>query len=137
MLQGAKLNLVTKRNDKGQMLVEVMVALGIITTALVFAVSAATQSQRNARYVQNEMEANKHANAVIERLRNTKDSNPDNFFSAGTCGACSGVPAFYSCSLSCTFVGGNRANVTVTVSWEEAGSTRSVRLPTILTKYDK
>ena len=121
--------------SNGQLLIEILIALAVMTVAMVGALAVSTRAIRVSRVARSTAEASKYAENVLETLKRTKESDPGTFFTNSTCPVCGpfGVNLEYSCSLSCSF-NGDVDDVTVTVSWVENGSTSSVKLQTILTK---
>lgn len=117
-------------------MIEILVGLGVITTALVVSLTVVTHATRLAGASRNRMEAIRYAQEVLESLRYTRDQDKNSFFTNSTCPTdCSSfVTSFYTCTLSCTFTGGNRDDVTVTITWNDG--IESVSVPTVLTLYD-
>ena len=123
-------------------MIEILVGLGIITTALVVSLVVVTHSSRLSRASRNKLEATRYAETVLETLRSTRDQDKASFFTNGTCPVCGpfGTGVVYSCALSCSFSpappNATRDDVTVTISWDDGGSTASILVPTTLTLYD-
>lgn len=124
-------------------MVEILVGLGVITTALVVSMVVVTHSSRLARASRNKLEATRYGQKVLESLRNTRDQDKASFFASGVCPACGpfGTTVIYTCTLSCTFSpappDATRDDVTVTMSWDDGGTTASMSIPTVLTLYDQ
>lgn len=131
-----------KKKCGGQLLVEILIGLAVITMALVVSLTAVTQATKVSRVARNRLEATKYGEKVLETYRNTRDLDRETFFGSQTCtNPCGtfGDNNMYSCTMTCTFTPGGaatRVDVTVTLSWDDSGNTISVSLPTVLTKYD-
>ncbi len=123
-------------------MIELLVGLGVITTALVVSLVVVTHSSRLARASRNKLEATRYAEKVLESLRNTRDVDKAGFFANGTCPACGpfGVSIVYTCSLSCSFTpappNATRDDVTVTLTWNDGSNSATTAIPTVLTLYD-
>lgn len=123
-------------------MIEILVGLGVITTVLVFSLVAITHATRLARSARNRLEATTYANQVLESYRNQRDLDKDAFFSGETCFPdCGtfGINAMYTCTMTCTFspIGAaTTVEVETTMSWDDGGNTVSVKVPTVLSKYD-
>lgn len=130
------------KSMKGQLMIEILVGLGVITTVLVFSLVAITHATRLARSARNRLEATTYANQELESYRNQRDLYKDTFFDSETCFPdCGtfGVNGMYSCTMTCTFSpagAATRVEVEVTMSWDDGGSTVGVKVPTVLSKYD-
>ncbi len=123
-------------------MIEILVGLGVITTVLVFSLVVITHATRLARAARNRLEATTYANQVLESYRNQRDLDQKAFFDGQTCSSnCGtfGINATYSCTMSCTFSPAGAATqveVEVTMSWDDGGNTVSVKVPTVLSRYD-
>lgn len=126
----------------GQLMIEILVGLGVITTALVVSLVAVTHATRLARASRNKIEATKYIEKVLETYRNTRDKDKAGFFASETCNdPCGdfGINNMYSCRMTCTFSpagAATRVEVTVTISWDDGGTDVSTSIPTVLTLYD-
>ena len=131
-----------KRRTTGQLLIEIIVGLGIITTVLVVSLTLVTHAARLSVAARNRLEATKYAEKVIETLRNTRDADKDAFFDNETCNPSCGTFGpnnIYSCAMACTFSpagNANRVEVTVTMTWTDGPDVQTLPLSTILTRYD-
>lgn len=127
---------------KGQLMIEILVGLGVITTVLVFSLVAITHATKLARSARNRLEATTYAQQVLESYRNQRDLDKDTFFAGETClSDCGtfGFNAMYTCTMTCIFFpagAATRVEVEVTMSWDDGGSTVGVKVPTVLSKYD-
>lgn len=122
---------------KGQLMIEILVGLGVITTALVASLVVIIHSSRLAGASRSKLEATRYAQGVLESLRNTRDQDRASFFANGTCPACGpfGTEIVYTCLLTCSF-SPTRDDVTIKITWDDGGSDASVSIPTVLTLYD-
>ena len=132
-----------KASPGGQLMIEILVGLGVITTVLVFSLVAITHATRLARSARNRLEATTYANQVLESYRNQRDLDKNAFFAGETCfSSCGtfGINAMYACTMSCAFSPVGAATVVeveVTMSWDDGGGNMvSVKVPTALSKYD-
>ncbi len=123
------------KNHQGQLLIEVLIALAVMTVAMVAALAVSIRAIKVARTSRSQAEASKYAENVLENLKSTKEADPMLFFANATCPACGpfGTNNMYSCSMACNFTA-DTDDVTVTISWTDGGNTSSVKLETILTK---
>lgn len=71
----------TGPSQKGQSLLEAIVAVSVIVMVLVALVSAITFALSNAQFARNKTQATKYAQEAIEWLRNQRDSNWALFYS--------------------------------------------------------
>ncbi len=131
------------KSMKGQLMIEILVGLGVITTVLVFSLVAITHATRLARAARNRLEATTYAQQVVESYRNQRDLDKDTFFDSETCfPTCGtfGINAMYACTMTCAFSPAGAATqveVEVTMSWDDGGGNMvSVKVPTALSKYD-
>lgn len=122
---------------KGQLMIEILVGLGVITTALVASLVVIIHASRLARASRSKLEATRYAQGVLESLRNTRDQDRASFFANETCPACGpfGTGTVYTCLLTCSFTQ-TRDDVTVTITWDDGGNDVSISIPTVLTLYD-
>ncbi len=124
-----------KKEETGQLLIEVLIALAVINLALVSLLSVSIKAIRVSRTSRNRLEAVKYAEGVIEGLKRTKETNQDSFFLTPSCPTCGpfGTNNMYTCSATCAWTS-DRVTVKVTVSWTEGTNTPNVELESILTK---
>ena len=126
-----------RRKTCGQLMVEILVGLGVITMALVASLVAVTHASRLARASRNKLEATRYGEQVLESLRNTRDQDKEGFFANATCPACGpfGTGIVYTCLLTCSFTS-TRNDATVKITWDDGGNDVSISMPTVLTLYD-
>lgn len=119
----------------GQLLVEVLIALTVITVALVATLSVSIRAIRVGRTARNRLEAIRYAESAIEQLKRSKESDQETFFANKVCPFCGpyGVDNIYQCRFDCNF-SADDVSVKASITWKEAGSDVSVNLETVLTK---
>jgi len=87
-------------NNKGQTLVEVIVAVGIIVIVLVAVVAGVVQSVRNTRFAKEQATATRYAQETIEWLRRQRDElGWEPFYNLLDADAASGVVTYCLSSL--------------------------------------
>lgn len=127
-----------RKTRVGQLMIEILVGLGIITTVLVVSLTVVTHATRLAGASRNKLEATKYTEKVLEEFRNTRDRDKAAFFTNQTCNdPCGsfGINNMYSCRMTCTWTV-TKVDVTVTMSWDDGGTTVLTSIPTVLTLYD-
>lgn len=122
--------------DRGQLLIEILVALAVVTLALVVSLTAVTNATKVSRATRQRLEATKYGEKVLEILRRERDTDQETFFGLSTCGLCGpfGSNQEYSCQLTCIFTA-SEVEATVVISWENSGTSSNVSLSTVLSKY--
>lgn len=143
-------------NSQGESLVEIIIAIGIVTLVITALISAVTVSMANVQYARNKAQATKYAQEAIEWLRSQRDDLSWTQFvshasSGGTkyCfssldftlpGVCttqliSGTIFARDVTLSDSVVG--QVQATVKVSWKQGitATPPNVTLDTYLTKW--
>ncbi len=144
-------------NNSGQSLLEVIVATGVAVLLIGGLVVGTTVSLRTSQYGERRSRAIKYAQEGIELTRSSrdklpwdefiaKDTNPDEAVRTVTCLGSDGVYAsgpcivnigtLYTRSVSFNWNNTNdRMEVSVAVSWNEAGKTTDVTLDTYFTQW--
>lgn len=115
-----------------------LVAIGITAVVLVAITLAATNSIRNARVSGERSDARVAAQAVLESIRSTRDSDPTTFFSQSTHTenlAEVGDNPVYSRQVEYTVEEPGKILVTVTVTWPDGDKTLSVTQSTYLNQW--
>lgn len=124
-------------NEKGQSLVEVVVALAVVVLAITALVRVTVTSIRNANFAKNRALATKYAQEWIEEARQLRDEQGDDFFTdtfaANTCSA-SDTLGVFNRTRTCNLNGGTMT-VVVTVSWTSGSISHESRLETYLTNW--
>lgn len=127
-----------KKQERGQSLIEVLVALGVVVLVLLALISVTTASIRNATFAKNQSLATEHAQELIEEARDIRNSNKGTFFTdESLCDLApdpDSVPPF-TLERACTLVGGDKMQVIATVSWTDAKGEHKSELYTELTKW--
>lgn len=112
-----------KDSNKGQTLVEILLAVGVASLALVALTRAMTSSLRNARFAQDKVLAVQYSQESLEAIRSYRDQNNWSVFSnEANCenAGLTGLPAMsagFSRTVDCA-TSGTVVTVTVTVSWD-------------------
>lgn len=128
-------------NEKGQSLIEVLIAVAIATIVVVVLVRITSRSVTNATYARNYSLATKYAQDSIEQARALRELNSAAFF-AGT-GQCDltdhpDQAEYFTRARSCTLaVNGTTKtmSIEVTVSWQDNNGTHASKLSTKLTNW--
>lgn len=135
------------KNERGQLLIEILVVIAVITLAMVATLAASTRASRVSRSSRNKQDATNYANTQIENMTRDKEQNAGNFFQAGYCPACSDFTSaagtVFSCKVTCIDsppVNPDTKEIVVTVSWSDSpavsgnADTSKVELSTQYTK---
>ena len=120
-------------NEKGQSLLEVLVALAIVVIVILALVGVTTVSIRNATFAKNRALATKYAQEWMEEARKSRDEDSISFFIDGSCYV-SDTPGIFSRVRTCA-LDGDTMTVEVTVSWSEGGVSHKSELVTHLTNW--
>lgn len=114
--------------NKGQTLVEVIVAVGVVGLVLTGIVLSATFGLKTSRVARERFEARRILQSKLESIRDERNSDPGEFFSDNKVGSfieegpdvITGNLAVYNRSVSYDYsVGGNEVEVAVEVVWED------------------
>jgi len=126
------------KRKSGQMLVELLIGIGIVLTVLIGVVALSTQTVKTGRVSGNRSEASALAEAEMELIRKEREVNKEVFFNyQGLIDCFSGdIPKEgYACkALYRPDANKTTMEVTVKISWQEAGKESSLTLTTDLTK---
>jgi len=134
------------KKNKGQSLVEMVVAIGIVLVVIVALVVVTTISVRNASFSRNQVLATKYAQEAIEKVRAYRDQNTWSDF-ISNCEDFSldlNLPNLFTLSRDCYQPGTSNncssandttCEVKITVSWTDAKGTHKSELTTHLTKW--
>jgi len=125
------------KNEKGQSLVEVIIALGVAVLVILALVRVTIIAIRNARFAKNQALATRYARQAIETIRAYRDENDWNTFAiqceGGTIPLEIPSPPF---DMNWVCPGDNdRREVTVTVFWTDGGKTHQSELITHFTSW--
>lgn len=124
---------------KGQMLLEVVLGLAIVTIVMVALVSLSTRSIKNSDFSRSQAEATSYANEAMEWIRadrNTKGWGA--WWNDHPCGpVCGDMGSGYSRNATFTPSDGppQQMTVSVTVTWEQGGVSHSAKQDAIFTQY--
>lgn len=128
------------RREKGQSLVEVLIALAVILVVVLALVVAVTYSIRNAAFGRNQALATKYAQENLERIRAYKEQNTWATFTAN-CNNASAMSLlapplpFNLGAINCNVISDDSREVTVVVSWVDSQGTHQSTLTTRLTNW--
>ena len=151
------------RQNNGQSMFEVVVAVGMSAIVLIAVASLAAGSVRNSSYTSNNSQATKYAQEQIEWLRGQRDADWSAFIGNIDSGGCNGALSWGgSCTISSTFTRSvsftcyfrnlstdiinpvlcssgyqniNVVDATVVVSWTDAQGVHEVRSSTRLSDW--
>ncbi len=129
----------TMQEEKGQSLVEVIVAIAVVGVVLVSMVLSATIGIKTSRIARDRSEARHLVENRQEEVRRERDLNQETFFLMGTRVdpvTKIGTTPEYSLTTSYTeMVPGEKYQVEVSASWMDAGNTYTVTSATLLNKW--
>lgn len=134
---------------RGQMLVELLIALGVATLAIVALVSITTRSVSNAGYSQRQSTATAYATQAMEWIRSQKNTDWQTFSAhsglyclnslAWTAGACPATKVLdsgtFARDVTISSPTPQQIQAVVTVSWSEASKDFSTKQTTIFSRY--
>jgi len=125
------------RKDRGQFLLEVLIAVTLVMLVLVAAVRVSTHSVKNVRVAGDQLEATKLAEErlaeIIENKERTIETFFDQEFVSYDCGPL-GEMNEYDCQVYYTGLSEDGVEVTVEVSWYEGESILEVSVSRLLVK---
>lgn len=147
-----------KKRNRGQSLIEVIVALGIVVVLATALITSGLITQRSSRAAKNSAQAARLAEENAEQIRVFRDRKGFSALPGGTCfvlDATSSDPLNWSFGssgcpqgelvvldntnfrrkISITADGATRKDIVVTVSWQETGGTQTVTNETILSEW--
>ncbi len=127
--------------NSGQMLVEIVVAIGIVVLVLVGVSDLTTRTTKMYRLQKEKDEANRLIEARLNQYRDDRDRDVSGFFSTlparGSFSSCSWTytPAgTYTCEVKYTDIAGQGVRIDVRASWSStAGVSQTHSLSTVLT----
>jgi len=140
-----------RNNKKGQALMEVLLAIGIISLCLVALTIAVVSAVRNARFATNYTLAKKYVQEGIEMARKERDRNSWADFTSNFSGekgldqdlewnGCdsNNIGSFTRClTFDSSDDSGEIATVSAAVSWSERSRDHTVEAVTFLTKWTR
>ena len=130
-----------KAKNDGQLLIEILIGLAVVTVALVVSLAVISHATKVSRVTRQRLEATKYAEKVLENIRRERDKDQETFFGGASCGTCGpfGANQEFTCVLSCSFnPTADQVEVRVSIRWEDGEDnpeTSNVNLSTILCKY--
>lgn len=132
--------------EKGQSLVEVIVALAIALLVILALVRVTVISMRNASFARNQALATQYAQEAMEWIRSQRDEDWGNLAEGTYClsdslswstGSCSyTLEGIFKREAVLTPQEADKFEVLVTVSWAEASETHQSELTSYLTKWE-
>lgn len=124
------------RLGKGQSLIEVVIAIGILGIIMVGLVSGATVGLKAARLSRERAYAKSLADRKIEEIRTDKTRDPEAFFDTSSSESedTNTVPVYTISTIYTLQQVGTRMLVQVDVTWVDGGSTYTVEQDTYFTK---
>lgn len=128
------------KNQKGQSLIEVIVALAVAVIVILALVRVTVTSIRNANFAKNRASATKYAQETIEKVRGYRDQADWSTFTSTFTDGCQSPPGLdplppqFNRTIEC-FGSDDMREVKVTVSWTDAQGDHSSELTTRLTNW--
>lgn len=125
------------KKEKGQSLIEVLVALAVAIVVVLALVRVTTTSVRNAAFARNQALATKYAQETIEKIRAYRDETDWTTF-INNCESppgLSNLPPPFSRTITCSGSEDDKRNILVEVSWVDAHGTHKSELKTRLTNW--
>ncbi|HUS59771.1 MAG TPA: prepilin-type N-terminal cleavage/methylation domain-containing protein [Nevskiaceae bacterium] len=122
------------RREKGQSLIEVLVALAVMAIVILALVRVTTVSIRNATFAKNRALATKYAQEGMEKVRAYRDEVVWETFTSNCPPTLDALPLPFTRTVACTGSGDER-DIIVIVSWSEAGIPHESKLVTHLTNW--
>jgi len=130
------------RDQAGQTLVEMVVAIAVLIVVILALLSITTTSIRNASFSRDQVLATKYAQEAMEKVRSWRDQNSWNdFLSACITPSCGSIlsgasyPSPFGWNCNCTCTGGESCEVTIIVSWADVKGRHQSELKTRLTNW--
>lgn len=125
------------KNENGQSLIEVLVALAVMVIVILALVRVTTVSIRNATFAKNRALATKYAQEWIEETRKSRDNNSVSFFNdTNLCSRLAQSIGIFTRQITCSLSTDKKTmTVKVVVSWVDAQGTHKSELTTRLTKW--
>lgn len=119
------------KNESGSTLVEIVVALAMVSVVLVTVAVAGTVSVKSVRLARERAEAKTIAETIIEEIRQERDTDPETFFSLADVQVrvleARGTSADFVPTVRYTPLGGSSGiDVRVEVDWNSGGKAYQV-----------
>lgn len=122
---------------RGDTLVEVVVALAILSLVILVLVRMTTVSINNAVFARNQASATKYAQEMLEEMRSSREKQGNDFFKSGSSECQTALLAkigIFTRSRNCQF-SANKVTVTVIVGWTDAKGQHQSQLATEFTPW--
>lgn len=120
---------------KGEVMVELLLALAIAVIAIVALVAVTTRSIFTSGFSKRQSEATSYAQEVMECVRNKKNEDWANL-SNGQAASCATTPVgVFGRTVTFSTLSPQQIQATVTVSWSESGKQYSSKQTTVFTRY--
>lgn len=124
---------------QGQMLLEVVLALAMVTIVMVALVQLSTRSIKNSDFSRSQAEATSYASEAMEWIRSDRNIKGWRaWWNDHPCGpACGDIGNGYTRNAIFTLSAGppQRMAILVTVTWEQGGVSHSAKQDAIFTQY--
>lgn len=146
--------MITNKRKRGQSILELIVALLLVSIALTAVVGLITKGISNTTFNRNKTLANSYSSEALEWLRSERDSNWRNFLAkssapgskwclpdlswnnTGTCSATNFVSnTQFTREINLVRVNASTINATVTVSWTDSQGTHNSQSTTEFTNW--
>lgn len=143
-----------KPPNRGQSIVEVIIALAVMVLVLVALVRATIVAVRNANFAKNQAQATQYSEELLEWLRSERDTDWDNFVSYAGSGSATSYcfqslswPSSGSCSPGQEIAGiflrqgslnetaADRVEIVIAVTWQDSSGTHQSTLTSYLTNW--
>lgn len=129
------------KSNKGQTLVEIVVAIGVMGLILTSMVMVATIGIKTSRVAKERVEARHLMENRLEEVRRSRDTNPETFFGTGTYSdapVLMGSNPEYSLTTTYTeIVPGEQYEITVDVTWVDGANDYNVSSSTYLSRWEQ
>ncbi len=132
-------------NRAGQILLELLVAIGVIVMTLVVIARLSTKALSNSGFSNHQSVATGYSIAGMEWLRSQKDLDWVNINKSGTfClnslawnSSCTPIAGIYTRKVDLTIIlpGNNQVQAVVTVTWSEGTKSYSARQTAVFSRY--
>ncbi len=124
---------------RGQMLLEVVLALAIVTVVMVALVQLSTRSIKNSDFSRSQTEATSYANEAMEWIRTDRNTKGwGAWWNDHPCGpTCGDMGNGYTRDATFTPSDGSPQTMTisVTVTWDQGGVSHAAKQDAIFTQY--
>jgi type II secretory pathway pseudopilin PulG len=127
------------KKNSGQSLIEMLIIIAVTGIALVAVALAATISTKNARIARERSLARNYIFDEFEQVKQERKGDPETFFNTATHVVNLdpvGTNPVYTRKVTYTqLIAGQQVKVTVSISWEDSGTTHTVTEETTLDRY--